>query len=87
MRVRSSNKNEMIDKEEIINYEYKMIELGLPLVQPNISNTIKYVPWELDHKIKETIGQMPYTIRWIGNSATSYLETYAYIMLIGTGHS
>jgi hypothetical protein len=64
-----------------------MIELSLPLVEPVISNTSKYVPWELESKIKETIGQLPYTIRWIGNSETAYLETYAYIMLIGTGQS
>lgn len=64
-----------------------MIELSLPLVEPIISNTHKYAQWELENKIKETIGHVPYTIRWIGNSETAYLETYAYIMLIGTGHS
>lgn len=32
LRVRGSKKQETIDKEEIINYEYKMIELSLPLV-------------------------------------------------------
>jgi hypothetical protein len=28
-----------------------------------------------------------YTTRWIGNSPTAYLETYAYILLIGSGFS
>jgi hypothetical protein len=32
LRVRASKKLESIDKEDIINYEYRMIELSLPLV-------------------------------------------------------
>lgn len=87
LRVRASKKQENIDKEEIINYEYRMIELSLPLVEPVISNTSKYVPWELEAKIRATVGAAPHTVRWVGCSDTAYLETYAYIMLIGTGQS
>jgi hypothetical protein len=64
-----------------------MIEMSLPLVEPVISKRDKYVPWELERKIREIIGRSAYSIRWIGNSPTAYLETYAYVMLISAGQS
>lgn len=87
MRVRSSKKWEGVDKEEIINYEYRMIELSLPLVSPVIANTDKYLPWDLDSKVKEVVGANAAAVRWVGNATTAYLEAYAYLLLVATGLS
>lgn len=87
MRVRSSKKWENIDKEEIINYEYRMIELSLPLVSPIIANADKYLPWDLESKVKDVVGSNSAAVRWVGNTSTAYLEAYAYLLLVATGLS
>jgi hypothetical protein len=67
LRVRGSKK-EGVDKEEIINYEYRMIELRLPLVEPVICNPSKYLQWELQGKIEATVGHCAHSVRWVGCS-------------------
>lgn len=52
MMVQSSHKHLLINKEDIINYEYEILEQSTPLAKPTISNSNKYSLWDLDNKIK-----------------------------------
>jgi hypothetical protein len=61
--------------------------MSLPSVEPVIFKRDKYVPWELEAKVRDIVGRSAYSIRWIGNSSTAYLETYAYIMLVSASQS
>ena len=78
----------MIDKSAIINYEVEIMEQTFPQAKPIVSHSSKYSSWDLDGKIRSVFrGRNNFKVRWIGNSSNAYLETYAYILLVGSGHS
>lgn len=69
----SNRRHLLINKEEIINYEFEILEQSTPLAKPTFFNSNKYSIWDLDSKIKEVVGDNAHSIRWIGNSETAYL--------------
>ena len=62
-----------INKEDILNYEYRILEQEIPQAKPVVSHSIKYSFWELHSKVESILGHREYQVRWIGNSPTAYL--------------
>jgi hypothetical protein len=87
MKTEPSKGKALVDKEEIINYEVEILEQQIPQAKPIVSHSNKFSTWELASKIREVLGSADCSVRWVGNSPTAYLETYALVLLIGSGHS